>query len=150
MGKVRGFSNFAIVAAGMLMTNPLRAEVLAHCGPSYGKTFFVDHGNRWTDDAISGGSMTFTIDAKGNGNILLGDATGGVTDVAADGGEIILFHLTPNRRDFLMAVVFVATGVVETFNVVTGTGGERQVLWTTSRPEGSIMAKVAAFRSLCD
>lgn len=144
----------SIIIAGavgaILMASEAQAEVLATCGPSTGKSYWVEKDARWADDKISTGSFIFTADVKGNGNVLTRDVRGGVTDAAADGGDVILTHVSPNRRDFVMVLVYVDAGVVETFNIITGPDGVRQALWTTNRPNGSTAPKVAAFRAVCD
>ena len=136
--------------SGLSMPSVVEAEVLATCGASAGKAYFVDQGGTWRDDRISRGSFSITVDARGNPNVLFEDALGGVVDAAADGAATFLMHLSSNKRDFMLMVAYEKTGVAETFNVITGPDGTRQALWTTSRPHGSVFPKVAAFRAVCD
>jgi len=149
MGRLHVVTAF-LGLLGATVSTDAEAEVLATCGASAGKTYFVDMDASWRNDRISRGSLTFTRDARGNVNVLFKDALSGPVDAAADGAETLLLHLSADRRDFMLVVVYERTGVAETYNVITGAGGLRQVLWTTSRPRGSVFPKVAAFRAVCD
>lgn len=91
-------------------------------------------------------------DDKGNANLLFKDASGGITDAAADGAEVVLTRIDADAWEFSMLVLYPKTGVTESYNVV-GTGdGARQLLWTSSKARtwGGIITKVGAYTSKCD
>ena len=144
--------HFLKLAAALAITTtiaaPAGAEVLAECGASAGKARYGEPGAAWTDDRISGGSFTFTLDAKGNANVLFRDTRGGTVDAAADGAQVALVYASPNRREFTIIVAY-DTGAVETYNVVVEPGGSRQLLWTLNRAAWLGAAKVGSYVAFC-
>lgn len=136
-------------AAGSLsIAVPASATVLAQCGASSGQAYY-DGENVWGVDQISKGSLSFVADDKGNPNVYFRDASGGVTDSAADGAKLMFSFIHPNLGEFGIVAVYEQTGVVETYHVITVAGGKRRLFWTSNKSKAAPLAKVSAFVADC-
>jgi hypothetical protein len=144
-----------ISAAALMFSTPAAAQdrsIIAECGASSGHAFFAAPSTQgWADDRISGGRLRFTLDDAGNPNIIFIDARGGTVDAAADGGTLILTRIDAEEGEFGMLLVYRATGVVETYNVLNMPGGGKRVLWTSNKPRiGQVgLSKVGAYTADC-
>lgn len=142
----------ALAAILLFASHGAQAQtVLAECGESSGHSYFLTPEEGWVDDRITGGSMRFTVDGAGNPNIIFVDASGHAIDAAADGGRLLFSRLDRERGEFGVVLIYVPSGVVETYNVHQLPGGGRRVLWTSNKPRiGSIgLTKVGAYVADC-
>jgi hypothetical protein len=144
------FGTIAVALASLLTPSLAQASVMAMCGASTGKARWAEANAQWSDDRISGGGFTFTLDAKNNPNVIFRDVRGGQVDAAADGAKVFFVSSTPNASEFLIAVVYLdGAATVETYNVVTRPDGARELFWTSNRGRGSGDPKVSAFVASC-
>lgn len=143
------YITFLIVALASFPMALAQAETLATCYAPKGKAYYSDEG-RWSDDGINAGEFLFTVDGKGNPNLLFKDVTGKTIDAAADGGTVAFSFVNTAQRSFGIVVLYSGAGVVETYNVVTGEGGTRSVYWTANRAGLFGPGKISAMVGRCD
>ena len=139
-------------AAFLLVTETANAEIVADCGPSTGRSFFLTpQRDGWVDDGITGGRILFDLRGPTDMNIIFRDSTGVLVDVERDGGATFIVSHSEGFADFTAVSVYPATGVTETFAVTNLGHGSRQLLWTSnkSRVGASGVTKVSAFVSEC-
>lgn len=146
---MRKILSIIAVLAGSFTCGAANASILARCGASDGQAYY-DGESRWGPDQISKGSFEFVADDKGNPNVYFIDATGGRTDSAADGAKLSFSFIHPELTEFGIVAVYEATGVVETYNVINSSAGQRKVFWTSNKSKAAPLAKVSAFVANCN
>jgi hypothetical protein len=125
---------------------PARAQaatdVIADCGASSGKTYFLAPGApAWYDEAGQG-RLVFTLNARGKPDLLSRDGNGASRSAAAEGAAIVLTRVDAEAREFGLTLVYPKTGLVETYNVVKLGNGARTLLSTVN------MARIGANRAV--
>ncbi len=144
---------FVLASLGMAFcAQAAAAGIVAQCGPSVGKSFYLTEENGgWTDDRISKGQFLFDVDSDGNWDIISRDAFGKNVSAVADGAVVVKVQGAAPFKTFLLVSAYPGSGVAETYSVTTELTGKRVLLWTTNKqndlPSGK---KMAAFLSVCD
>lgn len=136
----------------VLQTMPTGTRVLAVCGPSEGRGYYLspDHSG-WEDDPISKGRVIIVAGPDGEPNVLFADARGDFVDATADGGSVTFSFMNDEKKSFGLIETYPKTGVTQTYVFSTSPSGERVLLWTAAKAHISTVGitKVAAFASKC-
>ena len=140
-----------VVAASCFLAHAATAGIVAQCGPSVGKSFYLaEKDGGWSDDRISKGQFLFDVDAEGNWDIISKDAFGKNVSAVADGAVIVKVQGDAPFKTFLLISAYPGFGVAETYSVTTEPTGKRVLLWTTNKQnEATAGKKMAAFLSVC-
>lgn len=136
----------AVLATACLSSaNPAASEVIIHCGPSEGTSYFFRQeflnpdGPSWEDDGISNGRIILVREGD-EWDILFGDIAGNY-GYRQDGAEVLLLN---SNEGFLTVGAFSNNYVeIYTFNLI-----DREVAWT-SHKTGTPIPKVAAYHADC-
>lgn len=141
-----------VCAVTALLANAAPAAIVAQCGPSLGKSFYLaEKDGGWSDDGISKGQFLFDVDVDGNWDIITKDAFGKNVSAVADGAVIVKVQGQVPFNTFLLISAYPGFGVAETYSVTTEPTGKRVLLWTTNKQnEAPAGKKMAAFLSVCD
>ena len=137
-----------IAGSLLVFTSPASAAILARCGTSSGQAFYEDAGT-WTPDKIGKGGFEFVVDDKGSPNVHFVDTTGGLVDAAADGAKVTFSFIHHELGEFGIVVIYEATGVVETYNVIKTSTKSKVLYWTANRSMASQFSKVSAMVAQC-
>lgn len=136
----------------VLETMPKGSRVLAICGPSDGRGYYVSPKHTgWTDDPISEGRIVIISAPDGVPNILFQDAKGDFVDATADGANVTFSFVNENKQSFGLIETYPNTGVTQTYVFSEAPTGERVLLWTAAKAHISTigLTKVAAFVAKC-
>jgi hypothetical protein len=127
------------------------ARLLAVCGPSIGKAFYVHPEiTGWTDDKITGGSFTFLIDEAGKPDIFIRDASKKKFSVRDDGSTLVA-PFVDEKSDTFTFILIGNNGGVSTYQLSIARNGSRILLWTdTKNLSAGVISKVSAFTSQCE
>jgi len=143
-----------LIAAPLLgCAIPANAEIVADCGPSAGRSFYLTpQRDGWVDDGVSGGRILFDLRGPTDMNIIFRDATGSLVDTERDGGATFVVRHSEGFAEFTAVALYPATGVIETFAITDLGNGTRQLLWTSNKSRvGALgITKVSAFVSECN
>lgn len=136
----------------VLETMPKGTRVLAICGPSDGRGYYVSPKHTgWTDDPISKGRIIIISGPDGVPNILFHDAKGDFVDATADGANVTFSFVNDDKQSSGLIETYPSTGVTQTYVFSDAPTGESVLLWTAAKAHISTvgMTKVAAFASKC-
>lgn len=136
-----------------LASPPAPPTILATCGASTGKGYFVLDGKGvWADDGITKGRLVFSVADDDKPNLSYYDTFSGTVDAVADGGRVFLTNLD-ETGDFSMVVIYPATAVAETYSLIRLATGKRQLVWTTNKAHtgvGQRASSAKVFTADCD
>jgi hypothetical protein len=133
------------------------AQVLAICGPSKGYSFFVEPSPEgWTTDPIPEGRIVLLRHPDGHLDLAFRDIGSRMRSARAWQGDIQVAFEAPDRNEYGFSIHYERTGVLETYQFLSGRGDDGLVLWTSNKPTptatqpitkaGSFIAKCAVFR----
>jgi hypothetical protein len=127
------------------------AEVLAICGGSKGRAYFLDTVERgWVNDQIGQGRIILLRLPGGKLDILYRDASGRYSRPSEEGGDVQMTYAREASKEFGAVVVYPRTGVVESFNFLKDVPEGRVVLWTSNKAESAMgLRKAAVFIAKC-
>lgn len=140
-----------------LRSAPPGTKLLAVCGPSMGRSYYVATkaaapsvaGEAWEEDGITNGRIIVLVTPDGKPKALFRGALGELND-AAEGGAKLYFAFSPRPNgDFGVIVTYPETGLTETYNVIQNRDSERLLLWTTNKPNMTYFSKSGAFAARC-
>ena len=84
------------------------AAISVSCGASKGYAYYFEGGlveknkSGFTDDGLSGGQFTLTVDAKRKGEVLSKDATGALKSATSQGGVVTVIDAPDNGFNWLI------------------------------------------------
>lgn len=145
-------AELSAIGRAVLSSLPKGSYLLATCGPSEGKGYYLSPRNDgWVDESITAGRMIFVASPEGTPNILFQDARGGFINAVEDGASISFSFLNPEKHSFGVIETYPKTGVTETFAISLDAEGKRVMLWTSVKAHVSVadITKVTAYRSNC-
>jgi hypothetical protein len=127
------------------------SKLKAICGPSVGKTLFVDaDGAKFEPDQISDGVIALGFSAGGKPDVVHRDALKEMVRVTEDEG-VVSFLAHPTDPDLgSWIITFPSTGIVETHSLVRSAEGKLLDLWTSTRSNGLAPPRSLAFLSKCE
>jgi len=153
---LRTWLAIAIVQISALATSSAaHAEVIASCGASFGKTFYLsqDKGG-WEDDKITQGSFSFVRDANGDWDVLYVDASKKINSYRSSGAKIVAVDFDAQNRTFLIVAAFPGEGVVDTYSLTADPVDkvQRILLWTTNKASkvGVGLTKISGMIAACE
>ena len=140
-----------------IATSPQQAmaRVVLSCGASFGKTFYLSAKNGgWQDDKISKGAYTFTVDDKGEWDILYNNTDGPPMSYRETGAALIRIQGDAENRHFMLLAAFPRDGVIDTFSVNDDPSdpSTRVLLWTSNKSNaGPIsLTKISGMIAACN
>ena len=145
-------SELRSLGSALLSSLPKGSHLLATCGPSEGRGYYLSPRQEgWVDDPISAGRTIFVASADGKPNIFFQDARGGFVNAADDGAIITFSFIDADNLSFGMIETYPSTGVTQTYGVTPTETGERLMLWTATKVHVSKadITKVSAYVSKC-
>ncbi|PTT75391.1 hypothetical protein DBR41_26350, partial [Pseudomonas sp. HMWF010] len=105
------------LAIAMLPVTTAYAGIVAQCGPSVGKSFYLSETDGgWSDDRISKGQFLFDLDSEGQWDIITKDALGKNISAVADGAVVFKVDGSAPFKTFLLVAVYPGSGVAETYS----------------------------------
>jgi hypothetical protein len=131
------------------LQNTVVAEnVLASCGSSQGKTYFIEEGNRgyWRDDRIPNGSIKLIFDDNNNPDIIVTDKAGKYS-ARSEGAKILNTHIDEATNTLTILVVY-PKPVIETYQFHLGPP-KKYVVWTGAKAL-PIFSSLNAMRAECE
>lgn len=128
------------------------SKILAVCGASSGKAFYVEpRVTGWVDDAISGGSVTLMIGSDGQPDVIVRDAMES-SQLASASGSVVAPLIAEEIGSFIFVVLDREGNEVTTYQVSTDATGGRTLLWTDTKNHktNANITKVAAYVASCE
>lgn len=141
----------ALIAATILIPQSAQAEIIAQCGASKGRSYFVEGGivakgkGGWLDDRIDEGKIAFSVDDKGI-DILFVDSTGSIRSHRALGSTVRIVAF--NRSDDVTIIVAENKTSVEHYLLKLDPNGSGTLIWGTVTTDG-LRTKSSIFQSEC-
>ena len=130
-----------------LLLGNARAEVIASCGGSAGKVYFVEGGavskeqSGFQNDKVSDGTISLTFENE-ELDVVYGDATGELYSSSKNGALVTPVSITEENIHVLVLYPGVSAETYM-FRPVTG-----EVVWSQSRAT-SMISKVGIMRASC-
>jgi len=128
----------------------VRAESLSiSCGASNGYAYYfegglVDRANSgFSEDGISGGKISLTLNEKGNGDILTIDATGGIKSAISQGAKVLVL---PTEGSGVNWLAMYGDGTLEVYSY---NGNTNKVATYRNTVGATLLAKNSLFISDC-
>lgn len=101
-------NSFLIVLSGLLMAPVVFGEGLSiSCGASQGYSYYfeggaVDRANSgFTEDAITNGKISLTVNEKGEGDVLTIDSTGAIKSATSQGAQVVMLQTTGSGLNWM-------------------------------------------------
>ena len=141
--------------AALLGPTAANATVVATCGASVGKSFYLSSGSEggWTDDRIAKGQTIFSVDEDGEWDVIFRDSTGKTVSATTDGGAVIKVKGDAPFKTLMLLVAYPARGVVETYSLAKEPAeGGRVLMYTANQAQfrGAVPPKISGIISACD
>lgn len=138
------------VAFAFLISFPSFAEGLSiSCGSSEGYSYFFEGGvidranSGFTDDSISDGKISLTMNEKGEGDILTIDSTGSVKSAKSQGAEVLVLPAGGSSANWM---AMYSDGTMEVYSF---SGNSNKVAVYRNTVGHDLIAKNSLFISDC-
>ena len=139
-----------IVFGALLTAQGVSAEGLSiSCGASKGYAYYfeggvVDRANSgFSEDAISEGKISLTLNEKGEGDVLTIDATGGIKSATSQGANVLVL---PTEGSGVNWLVMYGDGTLEVYSY---NGNTNKVASYRNTVGNALVAKNSLFISDC-
>jgi hypothetical protein len=116
----------------LLQSEVMAENVLASCGSSQGKTYYIDGNNNgnWHDDRITNGSIKLIFDNNNAADIIVSDKAG-TFSARIDGAKVLTTHIDEAKNTITILVVY-PKPVIETYQFHLGSQ-QKFVVWTAAK-----------------
>jgi hypothetical protein len=127
-------------------------KLLAVCGASKGMAYYVTPQEKgWETDAISGGSVTFTLDTQLKPDLIIKDAFGKSFSSRERGSTVVLMANDEKFRNFSILVLESDGTGFGAYQVIEREDNSRVLLWTNTKNRvAGLITKVSAYVSACE
>ena len=134
---LRAIAFIAVLMANCGINNAYAQQVIAVCGASKGKAFYLEPTKEgWVDDGISNGTITFLRNPSGDFDVLV-KSMGPAFSARGDGAQVVKVH--GSDENVLTFIVVYPLHVTEVYQLTLNASGRGTLIWSNLKNRAAPM-----------